>query len=340
MIHIRLQRLFSLAVMALLIFTFKPSRAASESVIDFEGLPEGMIVSSVSSGNGISGDPISGYVGVFGYNPVFGPQVNAAMIFDARCLPGGIPASCTGQDGDLFNPEFGNTLIISEDLDSSDPDDADVLGAVFHFDYRTWGPGTVTVKSLDVQDVEEEETQDAIIKLYEDGIDGTLIGEVDIPETGNGKSLPIDINVPGVGTMLVDLQGSGTIDNVRISTEPTAVTLVDFRIEGVDRKQVDLAWTTAAEVDNYGFTLYRSSDMDQNNAKWIHFEPAFGGAGGHNYRFTDTVPSAGNFYYWLADVDTHGLETFHGPIRAEVILDTPNQTFSIFMPLSMMQPNP
>jgi hypothetical protein len=336
-----MQQLASLIVIAILLLSVRPTRAASEAVIDFEGLAEGMIVSSVSSGNGISGDPVSGYVGVFGDTPVFGSEVNAAMIFDARCLPGGVPASCTGQDGDLYNPEFGNTLIISEDLDSSDPDDADVLGAVFHFDYRTWGPGQVTVSSLTVQDVEEEERQDAKIKLYADGIDGTLIAEVDIPETGDGISLPIDVNVSGVGTMLVDLQGSGTIDNIRISTEPTAVTLVDFWVEGVDRLQVDLAWTTAAEVDNYGFNLYRSRDLDRNHATPIHFEPAQGGSGGHTYRFTDTVPSAGNYYYyWLADVDTHGLETFHGPIGAEVILDTPNQTFLIFMPLSVLQPSP
>ena len=113
------------------------------SVIDFEGLAEGSIVNSVSVGNGISGDDPGGSVAVDGFNPVFGVVPNAAMIFDATCAGG-----CSGGDDDLFQNVQGNVLIISEDLDGSDPDDADVPGARFDLDFSGFGPGTVTIVSL------------------------------------------------------------------------------------------------------------------------------------------------------------------------------------------------
>ena len=73
-----------------------PAAPRQNSVIDLEGLPEGSIVNSLSYGSGISGDPVSGEVAVFGFNPAFGLDTNAAMIFDSACLPPGTPAGCTG----------------------------------------------------------------------------------------------------------------------------------------------------------------------------------------------------------------------------------------------------
>jgi len=124
------------------------------SVIDFETLAEGAIVSSVSSGSGISGDVVSGSVSVFGFNPMLAG--NHAMIFDSSCPPGGIPSDCSGGDDDLGTPNIassgpgrlnapgaasntvalGKLLIISVDLDGGDPDDADLVGARFDFEGR------------------------------------------------------------------------------------------------------------------------------------------------------------------------------------------------------------
>jgi hypothetical protein len=199
-----------------------PAAPNQTSVIDFEGLAEGTIVSSVSNGSGISGDVVSGSVSIFGFNPVFGLSTNTAMVFDSRCLPAGTPAGCTGNDGDLFWPEAGNTLIISEDMDSGDPDDADVVDATFAFDYSNWGTGIVTVHSISVLDVETEEAGAANVQLFSGGLDGTLLGTVPIPETGNGLHAEILINVSGVDAMRVDLDGSGAITNIIIS--PVAFT--------------------------------------------------------------------------------------------------------------------
>lgn len=334
MINRRTIFLGSILAFASLIFLSGSGLAVSTAVIDFEGIPEGAIVSQVDKDNGISGDPISGYVVVRGYNPDFGLGVNAAMIFDATCTPGGTPANCTGKDADLFHPAWGNGLIISEDMNGNNPDDADKVGAVFGFDFRNWGSGKVTVESIDVQDVEEDETEDALIELYTEGLDSTLIKIVDIPETGNGKWTTVFANVDNVGSMRVDLQGSGMIDNIKISTEPTAVQLLSFTAKEKDRSNVALVWKTAAEIDNYGFNLYRSSESHLDAATKIHFEPAGGGSGGHTYAYTDTPPTLGGWWYWLADVDTNGTETFHGPVFVD--LDgSATTSHQIFMPISI-----
>ncbi|MCS6774486.1 MAG: hypothetical protein NZ693_10310, partial [Thermoflexales bacterium] len=46
---------------------------------------------------------------------------------------------------------------------------------------------------------------------------------------------------------------------------------------------------------------------------------AMGGTTGASYAFEDTVPADGEWWYWLADVDTSGVETVHAPpVRASV----------------------
>lgn len=301
-------------VSVLLLTTSADSLAVPvEAVIDFEGIPEGTIVDEVYSGYGISGAPIEGKVIVFGFNPDFPPTTNTAMIFDATCTPGGTAADCSGGDGDLFNPAFGNTLIISEDLDSSDPDDADVVGSKFGFEYTLLGDGTgAYIESIEVQDVEEEETEDARMYFFEGGLGGTLVGSVDIPETGDGVAMVVPVGVDSVDAIEIDLQGSGTISNIRLFAEPTAVELLYFNVDRLENGHVDLSWATAAEIDNLGFYIYRASVMDLSQAERIHFEPAGGGSAGDTYSYTDS-PGEGGWFYWLSDIDTSGVETFHLP---------------------------
>ncbi len=102
--------------------------------------------------------------------------------------------------------------------------------------------------------------------------------------------------------------------------QPTAVELLYFRVDGVSGQQVDLAWATAVEIDNFGFNLYRASESDFGRAELIHFEPSsIGGSGsGAVYAYADTVPADGVWWYWLADLDTQGHETLHGPVSAVV----------------------
>lgn len=207
----------TIAVLSLVVVPGMTVAASTSSVIDFEGLAEGTTVSSVSAGAGISGDDAGGSVSVFGLNPNF-PANNTAMIFDATCEPGGTASDCSGGDSDLFQPSLGNVLIISEDLDSSDPDDADEAGAFFKFDFSGWGTGVVTVLSIDVLDVEDTEGG-AKIELYSGGEGGVLLDTVDIPFTGDGGLATVNVGTSGVDFMRVSLNGSGAIDNIQIETE-------------------------------------------------------------------------------------------------------------------------
>jgi hypothetical protein len=330
--HAKLNLLVLVALFVISIVSIRGSQAQELfAVIDFEGIPPGTIVDSVYSGFGISGDPIAGEVIVDGLNPNFGEDVNAAMIFDATCPPGNVPNDCSGGDDDLFNPALGNALIISEDLDGTDPDDGDVVGSRFGFEYTMIGDGNgVFVDSITVHDVEEEETEDARMFFYEGGLGGTELFSVDIPETGDAQTLVVPINVDNVDAIEVDLQGSGMIDNIQLSLEPTAVTLLYFRAVKAQGGEVVLNWATAAEIDNYGFNVYRAPHNNLSKANKIYFEPAGGGTAGHAYSFTDSPSGSGPYWYWLSDLDTTGKETYHMPSIVWVIANHYN-----FLPISI-----
>lgn len=194
------------ATSAVALLSAGPSGAAPvQAIIDFEdGLGSGDIVSTLDVGLGISGDDV-GSVGVMGQRSDL-PGVNQAMIFDAAC--GGAAASCSGEDPDLFQPALGNVLIISEDDDRDDPDDADV-GERMDFDFSGWGVGVVTVVSIDVLDVEVDESPGVI----------ELGGEsVPIPHIGDGNVATVPVGLSGSALSVV-LNGSGAIDNIVIEFE-------------------------------------------------------------------------------------------------------------------------
>jgi len=214
------RRRIGLAVVATtLVVAAVPAAAAADAVIDFEGLPAGTVVNSVSSGAGISGDVYAGSVSVFGDSAHPALPTNAAIIFDAAC--GGSAAACSGGDADLFKPALGKVLIMAENLVDAnadgiidDPDDADLRNAPFTFDFSGFGPGVFTVDSIDVMDVEASAEEPAFIELYNGA---SLLDTVPIPPTGNNAVATIPVGVSNVTMMVVTLQGSGAIDNIRLS---------------------------------------------------------------------------------------------------------------------------
>jgi hypothetical protein len=196
--------------------------SAADAVIDFEGLAPGTVVNSVSSGNGISGDAFTGSVAVFGdsANPALGG--NAAIIFDSAC--GGAAATCSGADADLFKPALSKVLIMAENMVDGngdgrvdDPDDADLRNAPFSFDFTGFGEGSVTVESIDAMDIEASIEEPAFVELFNGA---QLVDTVTIPATGNNGVVTVPIGVSNVTRMVVTLQGSGAIDNIRVSSEP------------------------------------------------------------------------------------------------------------------------
>jgi hypothetical protein len=129
------------------------------------------------------------------------------MIFDSAC-----PGGCSGQDNDLYWPHLGKTLIVSEDMDSNDPDDSDSPWQYLTFNYAGFGPGKVIVDSIVFGDVESVEAG-GTVKLYGDG---ALLTTVAIPVTGEGLDGTLTVGVSGVDFMRVNFKGSAALDNIKI----------------------------------------------------------------------------------------------------------------------------
>ncbi len=192
-----------------------------KSVLDFEGIAPGAQPASISSGNGISGDPVPGVVGITTKSPKgFGP-----MIFDSDC--DGRRSRCTGGDPDLYAPGQGNSLIISEDGDSSDPDDdgacpngrpsppahvsvpSDVTTVCsIVFDFRGFGTGLVRVGEVTLIDVEN----DAFVWLYRDS---NLVGQITLRDAADGETVKHAFpGAPEADIMVVSINSSGAVDDI------------------------------------------------------------------------------------------------------------------------------
>jgi hypothetical protein len=156
--------------------------------------------------------------------------------------------------------------------------------------------------------------------------------------TANGDSRDSD-GAPVGSEAIITLTAGGAGQNNHtydfgFSTIPTAVTLTYFRIANVDGAQVALEWATASEVDNFAFALYRASSNDFMRADLIYTQPSKipgGSGGGAEYTVTDTVPAAGPWWYWLADVDTQGRITLHPAVTTAIGASAGNT--KIFLPL-------
>ena len=244
--------------------------AQQSSVIDFEsGLNPGDTPATLSVGNGISGASL-GTVGLAGTNPVV--PGNSAMIFDATCggqtVPLGDPAFdadlCSGEDWDLYLPSLGQSLIITEDGDASDPDDTGNSSSFWTFDYTSWGPGTVTVESFVASDIDFGQTG-AFATMFDSS--GNEIVTLSIPEVGDNAATTINVGVAGVASMLVHLRGSGQIDNIRLTTEAP---LIDLELT----KDVDPAQVEVGEETTFTITVVNQGPDDATGVEVTDTLPA------------------------------------------------------------------
>ncbi len=178
---------------------------------------------------------------------------NRAMVFNSD------PGSTTGGDGDL-NVDQGGVLIVSEDLNGSDPDD-NAWGGTFVFEFD--GPRTLT--TLDFIDTEEPKPTVTLEKA-----DGTTV-TFDGPVTGDsqaerGFDLAAAAQAAGgdatdVVKMTVTVAGSGALDNLNFVEPGPAVTdqsTITVTVVGEDGPGQDDATLTLAP-ETYG--LRESEDL-------------------------------------------------------------------------------
>jgi len=102
--------------------------------------------------------------------------------------------------------------------------------------------------------------------------------------------------------------------------EPLPVELSSFSAE-LNNKVINLKWTTATEVNNYGFEIQRS--FDQSTWEKIGFTEGNGNSNSiKEYEFSDNkITQSGSYFYRLKQMDYNG--TFSYSSIVEVIVDVP-----------------
>jgi hypothetical protein len=112
--------------------------------------------------------------------------------------------------------------------------------------------------------------------------------------------------------------GSTSESAKALAAHTTAVTLMSFAGRGADGA-VDLSWTTASELSNLGFHLYRSTSADGPFTRITSSViPGLGSSpAGGSYSYRDSgLTNGATYYYKLEDVDLSGVTTPHGPVSA------------------------
>ena len=133
------------------------------------------------------------------------------------------------------------------------------------------------------------------------------------------------------------------------SDNPLPVNLISFFAIGKN-ESVELKWSTASEIDNDGYIVYRSSEKDgnYNEIDSYKYNNTLKGGGNiskeSNYSFIDyNVINGQTYWYKIADVDINGNRTFHGPIAAvpqKVEIENIKDNLPIEFNLSQNYPNP
>jgi hypothetical protein len=183
---------------------------AAPITLDFNSLSAGDLAGTQFSGVTISGARNGA--------PAMSP--NAAMIFDTN--------NFTGSDSDLQGPFDnpttapveallpGNVLIVSEDDDASDPDDA-ARGGVLTFVFDQ----LVTILSINAFDINSNES--ITFDFYD--VNDMLITSISngMTTTDDNEFLTFDFGITGVRRFVASLSGSGAIDDLMFEVEEVPV---------------------------------------------------------------------------------------------------------------------
>ena len=194
-------------------------------IIDFEEFNAGDIVTDITIEDPFEDAQVVGLTMAF-------PDENAAMVFDSSNPTGndfdiGTPNELyggpgVGDGGESNDIALGNVLILSEDLDATDPDDIFEVGASFIFDFSA--NDNVTLNDFDILDIESSSNPTRVI-LY-DLNDNILLSKEIIPGGDNSKT-NVDLEkTSGVAFMEIIMNSSGAIDNISFDLE-TEVPCVD-----------------------------------------------------------------------------------------------------------------
>ncbi len=152
---------------------------------------------------------------------------------------------------------------------------------------------------------------------------------------GDNSFAPAGAGMPGFTTMTFVVGGPGQNNHTYdfgFTISPASVVLTQLSATLVG-KAIVVDWTTAAEVDTFGYRIYRSDDGIWANAQLMTQQliPALGRGNAHQYSWYDrSHPIAAKTRYWLVEVETNGTTQRYGPIRpVPRVADLP---YSLFIP--------
>ena len=204
------------------------------------------------------------YVAIGMHVSTLDPIDHPAMIFDTANPTGGDPDLGT-PNGDFGGPGIGSggglgeaganalalgkVLILSEDGDSSAPNDYGGGGTlIFEFDVP------VFVGAVGILDVESDDTA-GTVEAFDAG--GTSIAVAPILGLGNNSAQTVVLGAENVRRLEITLDGSGAVSTLLSCVEPSAIDLqkdggLDFGANG---------FADAGDVIDYTFTVANTGDL-------------------------------------------------------------------------------
>jgi hypothetical protein len=153
----------------------------------------------------------------------------------------------------------------------------------------------------------------------------TLANSV-VGSPGVNAGTTIDPQINRTGLTRANLVNTFYVGSVDLVSTPLPITLILFTAS-FRNKQVQLEWTTAAEMNNDYFTIQRSKD----GAGWESLQKISGeGTSSTNkyYQATDASPYAGVSYYRLRQTDIDGKTSYSSVVTVKIT--EPNTLIQVF----------
>jgi len=147
----------------------------------------------------------------------------------------------------------------------------------------------------------------------------------------NAEAFRVGIHVQEIASpyKLSGAANSTSLVTLQCDPKGTSITLASSSVEKADAG-VQVNWTTAVEIDNAGFNLYRASTAEGPYVKVNEqLIGANGNGGGASYSVVDSNGHVTDFYQ-LEDVDFNGASVLHDLYRSDAAADSIKH---LFMPV-------
>ena len=146
-----------------------------------------------------------------------------------------------------------------------------------------------------------------------------------------------------VGSVTTDGSGRWATHWGKIAVDvPLPIQLQSFTGAILTGGTVRIAWTTASEINCYGFRIERSAHTPDNFLSITNgFVPGHGTTvDAHSYVVTDVPETPGRYYYRLTEIDLNGTLHLFDPVVIDALTATPLASAPLRTSLIQNYPNP